>query len=221
MSELVRNLLADRSSGVRSGADGHRFFRQRRVTFETILMDAAELHGADWLEYREAVPLLNWDQSPSHRAIQSFARESSERFLSFWYRVFDVAIARAIFGRDTNILEVAFMRPTFFFDIGIPADVRHSSIPPGLHYKILSEYDAARSIPLSYRIYYLSNYLDGLTDDLIATLQPYQHLWQKRRERRQLQYEEFNRLYRASRAVLDAPVASESVEPETVLTDAL
>jgi hypothetical protein len=187
VSELVRQLLEDSRSGLRTDADGRRFFRPRRVRFRTIDISARELLlGGGWLRFEQALEApFRPGHDPSHREIRDFAQRASERFIEFWYRVFDVAVARALAGPgDTRIFERPFLVPDVFFDIGIPREQSLSSIPPALHEKIYAEYRRSRDETVRFRIFYLSNFLDGLTDDVIAALEPYRLLWEGRERRR-------------------------------------
>ncbi len=140
-------------------------------------MTPAELREGRWLEFDSALAALPWNRDPSHRDIVQFARDASQRYLSFWYRVFDVAVARALFGRDTAIFRTPFLEGSPLIDIGTPLEQSESSVPPALHNAILSEYQRSVEFPARARIYYLSTYLSGLTDDLIEFFQPYDRLW--------------------------------------------
>lgn len=177
MSELARRLLADRQAGLQQDASGRRYFRQRRVRFQTIRMNAADLRDARWLEFDAPLDALPWQQDPSHRNIVQFAHEASRRYLSFWYRVFDVAVARALFGRDAAIFRTPFFEGSPLIDIGTPTEQSESSVPPALHEAILAEYRRSCEFQSRARIYYLSTYLGGLTDDLIEFFKPYERLW--------------------------------------------
>lgn len=177
MSELARRLLADPQAGLRHDASGRRFFRQRRVRFQTIRMTAADLRDGRWLEFDSPLDALAWSRDPSHRDIVHFAHEASRRYLSFWYRVFDVAVARALFGRDAAIFRTPFFEGSPLIDIGTPVEQSESSVPPALHETILAEYRRSCEFQSHARIYYLSTYLSGLTDDLIEFFKPYERLW--------------------------------------------
>jgi hypothetical protein len=170
-------------------ADGRRYFRPRRVRFRTIGISAAELFQAGWLKYDAplAPPYRAGNANPSHREIREFATRASERFQEFWYRVFDVAMARALAGREVDVfLCRPFYRPNTFFDTGIPDDQSLSSVPPQLHAKIHAEYIRSRETPTRRRIYYLSNYLEDITGDLIEALEPYRAFWRLKEKRREL-----------------------------------
>ncbi len=177
MSELARRLLADPQAGLRRDGGGRRYFRQRRVRFQTIRMSAADLRSARWLEYDLVLDALPWLSDPSHRDIVQFAHDASRRYLNFWYRVFDVAVARALHGRDAEIFRTPFFEGSPLIDIGTPEEQSESSVPPALHAAILAEYRRSCDFQPRARIYYLSTYLTGLTDDLIAFFQPYERLW--------------------------------------------
>ncbi len=208
MSKLVRHLLEDARSGLQTDADGRRFFRPRRVRFRTIAVSAAELFQAGWLKFDEALrpPYQNGDANPSHREIREFATRASERFQEFWYRVFDVAVARAVAGREIDVFrQRPFFEANTFFDTGIPDEQSLSSVPPLLHAKIREEYLRSRDADCRRRIYYLSNYLTNLTDDLIEALEPYRAYWSLKDRRRELQ-EAINALH--------AELAHELLPPE-------
>ena len=195
---LVRHLLEDVGSGLRADADGRRFFRPRRVRFRTIDISAQELFGAGWLDYEQALhlPYGSENSNPSHREIREFATRASERFHTFWYRVFDVAVARALAGRQIDVFQHApFLRPNTFFDIGIPDQQDLSSVPAVLHEKILAEYIAARRAPTLNRVYYLSSYLTEITSDLIVALEPYRAFWELK-NRREICLDQIDALHR-------------------------
>lgn len=67
--------------------DGRRFFRPRRVHFQTIDVSARDLHGV-WLHYDAPLELLDWKKQPGYKEVREFARASSRRFLDFFYQVF-------------------------------------------------------------------------------------------------------------------------------------
>ena len=183
--KLAVQLLDDSHSGLITDADGRRWFRPRRVAFRTIAVDAAELLEAGWLGFEQALPPLNWEEDPSHDAVRDFARALSERHIEFWYRVMDVALARAMSGRDRQIFERPFFRPSCHLDIGVPQDQAQSSVPPRLHAMIVKEYrNSLQSDEPG--IYYLSDYLTGLSDDVQEQLRPYRTLWRLRRARERL-----------------------------------
>ena len=196
---LIETLLSDRNAGLQT--DGKRlYFRQRRVAFRTIAVDACDLHEAV-----ESGPLVRDALPPpdrsSNRSVREFAHESSRRFLHFWYEVFNVAVARALCGRGCEIFLQDFLRPTAFLDIGVPADNAHSSVPPALHEKILAEYEHSRKIETACNIRYLSGYLEGISSDVAARLGPYRRLWELRSQRRML-LDETRRINRAFREEL-------------------
>lgn len=180
VSRLAARLLADRSAGLTVDADGRRYFRHRQVQFQTLQIDVADLRAGGWLQFDNQQPALAWQQSPSHREIVRFAAEASERYRQFYYRVFDVVVARALFGRDTRIFVEPFLRGGPLLDIGIPEDQQESSIPPALHQRILEEYKQSRRLQGDRLVFYLGEYLEGLTDDLIAALAPFGELWRQR-----------------------------------------
>ncbi|MCR9144144.1 MAG: hypothetical protein NXI24_17990 [bacterium] len=189
MSELVRHLLEDNRAGLQVDADGRRYFRPRRVRFRTIDMSAADLFQAGWLRYENPLtpPYRAGNANPSHREIREFATRASERFQEFWYRVFDVAVARALAGRDIRVFqERPFFRPNTFFDTGIPDAQSLSSVPPQLHQKIHAEYLRSRDASTRRRVYYLSNYLTDVTGDVIEALEPYRAFWALKDRRRDL-----------------------------------
>ncbi|MCB1326061.1 MAG: hypothetical protein KDK35_12565 [Leptospiraceae bacterium] len=211
MSRLARDLLDDNRSGVQVGAGGHLFFRQRRVSFRTIRFDVKDLHRADWLSYQHQVDPVAWQQDPSAGEIRAYAHECSRRFRDFWYRVFDVAVARALFGQGTEILEKRFLIPCSLLDIGVPAEQAESSVPPALHAKILAEYEESRARSVSTPIDYLSDYLADINSDLIELLKPFHRLWDLRRRRKRL-LEAIDPLVRALGDCLKRKVGSTSLE---------
>ena len=204
MSSLARELLSDRRSRVYADETGRRKFRPRRVTFQTIEFEAHEMLEGGWLDYEHALSPPEWNEMPSGRELTRYALAASERFSDFWYRVFDVALARSLSGRGTEILRQDFLVPSSMMDIGIPESRQESSVPPEIHDKILREYRASleRSVPEA-RVYYLSSYLNGLTDDIIETLQPYEPLWSLKERRLEL-LDEMEGLYRTLRSPLHA-----------------
>ncbi|MCB1137196.1 MAG: hypothetical protein KDK23_00510 [Leptospiraceae bacterium] len=182
MQKLVRELLNDSSSGLRKDASGRQYFRQRRVRFQTIEFEARGLMQGGWLDFQEDLesPFLRAGD-PSPAEIKQFALLSSERFLNFYYRVFDVAVARALATLDTRIFRIPFIKPSVFLDLGIPEETDISSLPPALHNAILEQYKRSRNGKRTAgqtRVYFLSQYLEGLTDDAIELLHPYRKIWE-------------------------------------------
>ncbi len=164
------------------------------MRFRTVAIAPDELFAAGWLNfvqpltppYAQSGDANSLERSPSHRDIREFAIAASERFLTFWYRVFDVAAARALAGQDTAVFtEQPFMETSTFFDIGIPDEPTLRSVPPLLHAKLLEEYRQSRDrdVP-GRRIFYLSNYLSPVTADVSAALDPYRELWRLKARRR-------------------------------------
>jgi len=183
---LIARLLEDKNSGLKIDSEGRRYFRQRKVEFETIRISAEELHGSGWLSFEENINPLDWKHLPSHRDIREFAQLASGRYIEFWYRVFDVAVARSLCGRDNGIFRNDFFHASPLIDLGIPAEQSLSSIPPDLHEKIMREYEKSRLTPETWRIYYLSSYLVDLTADVIKKLKPYSELWDLKNKRTRL-----------------------------------
>lgn len=182
--KLATQLLSDTRSGLVVDADGRRWFRPRRVRFRTIRVEAAELLQSGWLGFETQLQTLDWQSQPNHAEIRHFAHEASRRFIEFWYRVMDVAVARAISGQDRSVFLRAFFEGSALVDIGIPDSIGHSSVPPELHQLILQEYRESRAGTSGPNTFYLSDYLEGLTDDLLELLQPYRNLWRLRDHRR-------------------------------------
>lgn len=172
---LILELMDDPRAGLITES-GRRFFRSRRVHFRTIDVTAADLHGI-WLGYQAPLPLLNWAGQPSYKEVRDFARASSERFLAFFYQVFEVVLARALARRDTAILRNPLFVSRSFFDTGVPEEAEHASVPKVLQQKILREYYSAKKRSSRYAIYYLTEYLETLTDDLRSELARFHDLW--------------------------------------------
>lgn len=145
MQKLVRELLDDSGAGVRRDASGRRYFKQRRVRFQTIHFDAASLLKSGWLEFEQELesPFLHM-RDPAPASVQEFARNSSERFLSFYYRVFDVAVARALATLDTNLFRTPFLVGSVYLDLGIPENTEIGSVPRALNAVILEQYRKSR-----------------------------------------------------------------------------
>ncbi len=206
---LIESLLKDTESGIKTDSDGRRYFRQRHVEFETISIADSELNEKGWLGFEEELTTPDWENFPSHRDLRAYAAGASERYLAFWYRVFDVACARALCGRDTKIFQKDFFLPSTLFDIGIPDDQRLSSVHPALHEKIKKEYNLSYINETDFRIFYLSNYLAGLTADINEILQPYNDLWNLKNERLNLMHEP-DLIFKNLTAPLEAPAAGGS-----------
>ncbi len=183
--DLIAFLMKDNAAGLKTDAGGRRYFRQRRVEFRTIDLTARSLHGR-WLHYDRALEPLNWKEHPEGPQIRSFAKAASERFLDFWYLVFDVAVARALSHRDHGILRYPIFAPGSYFDIGVPPDADDSSVPPSLHAKILREYEDSRSAKSEFGVSYLTEFLETLNADWIARLAPFRAVWDLAAERRTL-----------------------------------
>lgn len=172
---LILELMNDPRAGL-AVEEGRRFFRPRKVQFQTIDVTAADLHGV-WLNYDSPLPLLNWSAQPGYREVRDFARASSRRFLDFFYQVFEVVLARSLARRDTAILRMPIFVSRPFFDTGVPDEPEHASVPPVLQQKILREYKSSRERKSKYNIYYLTEYLETLTDDLRADLSRFHEIW--------------------------------------------
>lgn len=201
--KLAERLLSDNSAGLVVDADGRRWFRPRQVIFETIAITADELHQGGWLGFEHELPPPQWGKEPSHQEIRDFARLASRRFIEFWYRVFDVTVARALCGRGREVFEKPFFSPSSLVDIGIPEEQSQSSVHPRLHRKIIGEYENSRRAAVRFRIFYLSNYLEDLTADTIAALRPCRRLWDLKRSRRNLLSE-----LTATRLLLNSPLVT-------------
>lgn len=156
---------------------GRRFFRPRRVHFQTIDVTAEDLHGK-WLSFQEELAVLDWARNPGWREIRDFAFESSRRFIAFFYQVFEVVLARALARRDTAVLRYPLFVSRAFFDTGVPEEPGHASVPPALQEKILREYRMSLAIESPYRIHYPGEYLASLTDDLRPRLARFHRLWE-------------------------------------------
>lgn len=181
--------LEDTRSGLQQDTDGRRWFRQRRVRFHTIDFQIHDILRADWIGYAETLQPLDWDAQPEERAIMDFARQCSLRYVDYWYRILDVVLARSLCGRRTEIFETNLLIGGPLLDLGIPAEARFSSLPPSTHRAILQEYYSSRETPLKARIYYLSDYLEGMNADLIELLLPFRQFWLLERKREHLQME--------------------------------
>lgn len=212
MGELTEKLLSDAMTGIRTDAGGRRYFVQRRLEFRTLELLAQEILDPTLPGRGESLYPLDWSKEPSHSEIRSYAFEASERFLLFWYRVLDVAMARALAGRDREIYRQNFLKPSTYLDIGIPEESRFSSVHPGLHEKILREYQESGTKNIIHNIYYLSDYLSGITDDVIDELRPYQSLWDLKKNRRIL-IRELDDAHRRLREPLDSPVGNGRLVP--------
>ncbi len=182
--DLISRLLNDRTSGLKRDGEGRLYFKQRRVTFRTIYADENEIFGTTLPGFENTLKPLQWESEPSHLEIQNFSETSSRRYLTFWYSVFEVAAARALSGKDRDVYRLPFYKRSTFFDLGIPENHKWSSVSRLLHEKILREYKNLRSIPLRYPIFYLGDYLCGITDDVREALAPYSAFWNllKKRE---------------------------------------
>jgi hypothetical protein len=182
---ITERLLADTRSGLFSDATGRRFFRQRLVQFETIEIHEDEMHAPGWMGFEE-LPYPDWERAPESSRIREFAEAASERYLAFWYRVFDVAVARSLSGPRREIFQKSFFIPSVLFDIGVPENPAHASVPQGIHEKIIAEYRRSLGFHAGYRIFYISEYLKDLTADINERLLPLRPLWESRERRRGL-----------------------------------
>jgi hypothetical protein len=186
MDSILRSLLEDPRAGLHTDADGRRFFRQRRIRFETIEFSASDLLRAGWDNFSEPLkPPPRSGREPDPSELRRYAQEASRRFLAFWYRCIDVLVARSLFGRDRRIFRVPFFRGNMFIDTGIAEDVDLSAVDADLHQRIVADYrEGNRST--AYRIFTLSSYLEGITDDLREALSPLHGFWQLEEEREEL-----------------------------------
>lgn len=186
MDPILQSLLDDRRAGLHRDADGRRFFRQRRVRFETIEFTASDLLRSGWDRFSEPLqPPPRSGKEPDPAELRRYAAASSQRFLTLWYRCIDVLVARSLFGRDRRIFRIPFFRGNMFIDTGVAEDVELSAVDAQLHERILVDYREG-NVPKAYRIYTLSSYLEGLTDDLREALSPLHGFWQKEEAREKL-----------------------------------
>lgn len=206
--KIIQQLLSDVSSGLKTDSSGRTYFKQRKVRFETIRIDASELRAAGWLSFDRELEPPGWQERPGPGQIREFAVQASKRFLEFWYRVFDVAVARALAGLDRRIFRLPLYEPDPLFDLGIPNDPAESSVPPSIHKIILNHYEYSLNTDTKYRIYYLSNYLKNINSDMIEFFRPYHDLWDLYEERKQL----LRAHQTAGRSLKDAVSGSVSVK---------
>lgn len=145
MRKLVNQLLEDSHSGLKRDASGRQYFKQRKVRFRTVYFHPDELLEGGWLEFQQDIQSpFSHQADPSPAQLKEFAASSSERFLHFYYRVFDVAIARALATLDTNLFRLPFIQPSVYLDLGIPEDSAVGSVPPALSSVILKQYYASK-----------------------------------------------------------------------------
>ena len=186
MDSILKSLLDDRRAGMHTDTDGRRFFRQRRVRFETIEFSASDLLRSGWDRFSDPLkPPPRSGKEPDPAELRRYAGAASRRFLAFWYRCIDVLVARSLFGRDRRIFRIPFFRGSMFVDTGIAEDFELSAVDAELHERIVADYREG-NIPSVYRVFTLSSYLEGLTDDLREALSPLHGFWQKEEEREEL-----------------------------------
>lgn len=186
MDSIIQSLLDDRRAGLHTDADGRRFFRQRRVRFETIEFSASDLLRSGWDRFSESLqPPPRSGKEPDPAELRRYAEAASRRFLALWYRCIDVLVARSLFGRDRRIFRIPFFRGNMFMDTGIAEDVELSAVDTELYKRIVADYREG-NVPAVYRVFTLSSYLEGLTDDLREALSPLHGFWQKEEEREEL-----------------------------------
>ncbi|MEQ8351465.1 MAG: hypothetical protein RH862_08275 [Leptospiraceae bacterium] len=173
MRKLVSQLLEDSRSGLKRDASGRQYFKQRKVRFRTIYFHPDELLEGGWLEFQQSIQSPFADRvDPSPAQLKEFAARSSERFLHFYYRVFDVAVARALATLDTNLFRRPFIEPSVYLDLGIPEDPTVGSVPPALANVILNQYYTSRhyltatSEPNYAEEQHLSAKIEAVTEDL-------------------------------------------------------
>lgn len=186
MDSILQSLLDDRRAGLHTDADGRRFFRQRRVRFETIEFSASDLLRSGWDRFPDPLqPPPRSGKEPDPAELRRYAEAASRRFLALWYRCIDVLVARSLFGRDRRIFRIPFFRGSMFMDTGIAEDVELSAVDTELHKRIVADYREG-NVPGVYRVFTLSSYLEGLTDDLREALSPLHGFWRKEEEREEL-----------------------------------
>lgn len=186
MDSILQSLPGDPHIGLQTDATGRRFFRQRRVRFTTIEFSAADLLVGGWDRFTEPLePPPRSGKDPDPAELRRYAADASQRFLALWYRYIDVLVARSIFGRDRRIFLLPFCNGNMFMDTGVAEDPVLSAVADDLHEQIVRDYrEGNRATP--YRIFTLSSYLEGLTDDLREALSPLHAFWQKEEERERI-----------------------------------
>jgi len=143
MGSIIDHIREDSSAGIQIDKNGRRYFRSRRVRFQTLYMDAEELHTHQWDQFTKSLQ-APWSDHPSYQALVQFAAGASERYLAMWYHIFDVAAARGLYAKDRFIFRVPFFAPSSFADTGIPEDFTWSSVEKELHQKIIKEYKESK-----------------------------------------------------------------------------
>lgn len=185
LKSLSEQILSDTSSGIQVDSRGRRYFKQRLVQFQTLGLTQEELHGP-WIPGAgERLTPPDWGREPTYGELRQYASRASERFLLFWYRVFDVAIARGLSGRDREIFRNPITAPSSLIDIGLPEDPSLASCPPELAQKILQEYGEELHRKPGQNIFYITEYLRGCTTDIRQAMEPYHRFWDLERERRE------------------------------------
>ncbi len=177
-------ILSDQSSGLITDRTGRRFFRQRKVKFRTLKFTSEDLHDHFIPGSEGTLKRLNWTEQPSHRQIREYAAEASRRFLNFWYRVYDVALARGVSGRDRSVFRMPPAAVSSLADIGIPENPDEASCPPELASVILTEYKKSIKTDTEYLIFYITEYLNTVNEDIIRELEPWGAYWDLEEDRR-------------------------------------
>jgi len=180
MKKLFEAVEKDKLAGVHKRSDGRLYYIQRKVEFETIDFDPAYIFSEQWSIFQKPLSPIDWNLpiNDLNKMLTEFSMECSYRFHHLWYRYIDVMLARSISTNDKNLYLKKFIKPSIFLDLGIPENIEWTNVPKGIHEKILKEYQISKRFSSRFRIFYLTQYLEDLTEDINQYLKPYNELWQ-------------------------------------------
>ncbi|MCS7205427.1 MAG: hypothetical protein NZ853_07005 [Leptospiraceae bacterium] len=190
MKEVLDAVEEDKQAGLHKDIDGRLYFVPRKVKFKTIEFKEEYIFSHSWGIFQEPLVPIDW-KSNEHdldKKVINFSKECSLRFHHLWYRYIDIMIARSLSLNDKNIFIKDFIKPSIFLDLGVPENPEWSNVPYNIQQKIIQEYRISLKYERRKRIFYLSEYLQDLTKDLIDYLSPYEPFW-KLQEEKLKQYE--------------------------------
>lgn len=185
MKEVLDAVEKDKIAGVHRREDGKFYFVQRKVEFNTIDFKPEYIFSNPWGIFQKPLTPIDWSLpiGELEKELIQFSIDCSERFHYLWYYYIDIMIARSLSTNDKNIFIKDFIIPSIFLDLGIPENSLWTNVPKAIHQKIIQEYDSSLKFQTKFRIFYLSQYLNDLTKDIIEFLKPYHYLWNLEKEK--------------------------------------
>ncbi|GIX43306.1 MAG: hypothetical protein KatS3mg129_3039 [Leptospiraceae bacterium] len=180
MKELFDAVEKDKLAGVHKRSDGKLYYIQRKVNFQTIDFNPEYIFSQKWSIFQKPLKPIDWylPLEELDKQLTEFSLECSYRFHYLWYKYIDIMLARSLSLNDKNLYIKKFIKSSIFLDLGIPENPEWTNVPAPIHNKIINEYEISKNYKTKFRIFYLSEYLTDLTEDINHFLSPYKELWE-------------------------------------------